>query len=131
MGAPQSDHQSEQAPDAFHAGIREFNHRRFFEAHEAWEAIWLRSSEPDKTFLQGIIQIAAAFHHHSRGNRGGACSLLLAGLRRVQPFPGSYFGIDLQSLRDQASAWATMLTSGSPDSHTLSLPQIKLVPKRH
>jgi predicted metal-dependent hydrolase len=118
----QQKHLSNRPPDAFLRGIEEFNARRFFEAHEVWEELWLSSAEPDKTFLQGIIQIAAAFHHHLRGNQRGACSLFRAGLRRVTPFPDDHFGIDLGSLRSQSIACLTALTSGVPDA--LPIPRI-------
>ena len=59
--------------ERFAAGLKQFNSRLFFDAHETWEEIWLASAEPDKTFLQGIIQIAAAFHHYGRGNMRGTC----------------------------------------------------------
>src|ERR1700730_12698209 len=45
----------------FRQGLEEFNTERFFEAHEAWEEVWLASTGTEKRFLQGIIQIAAAF----------------------------------------------------------------------
>ena len=35
------------------AGLTCFRGEQFFEAHEHWEAVWLRSSEPEKTFIQG------------------------------------------------------------------------------
>ncbi len=72
---------------AFRRGIEQFNAGHFFEAHETWEEVWLHSPEPDKTFLQGIIQIAAAFHHRSRGNDRGTPTLLQAGLKRLARFP--------------------------------------------
>ena len=44
-------------------GARLFDDRRFFEAHEAWEARWLvETDETRRLLLQGLIQIAAAFH---------------------------------------------------------------------
>ena len=45
------------------AGLRCFHSGAFFEAHEHWESVWLAAQEPEKTFLQGLIQIAAAFYH--------------------------------------------------------------------
>ncbi len=71
-----SDHEAE----LFARGIELFNTRYFFEAHEAWEEIWLHTEPPEKTFLQGLIQVTAAFHHHSRENLRGTKSLLRAGL---------------------------------------------------
>jgi predicted metal-dependent hydrolase len=98
--------------EAFRLGIVEFNSGRFFEAHEAWEEIWLHSPEPEKTFLQGIIQIAAAFHHHSKGNLRGTRSLLEAGLGRTEHFPDAHRGIDLAALRCEAMRWAAALAAG-------------------
>jgi uncharacterized protein len=43
-------------------GLRWYDAGEFFAAHEAWESRWLESKEPEKTFLQGLIQVAAAFH---------------------------------------------------------------------
>ncbi len=57
--------------EKFQRGISHFNAGEFFEAHEVWEEIWLEEVEPEKTFLQGIIQIAAAFHHYCRENTDG------------------------------------------------------------
>src|SRR5690348_11981481 len=43
-----------------HGGLRCFHSGAFFEAHEHWESVWLAAQEPEKTFLQGLIQVAAA-----------------------------------------------------------------------
>ncbi len=109
--------------DKFHRGIELFNARRFFDAHEAWEEIWLQSPQPERAFLQGIIQIAAAFHHYLRGNRGGACSLLNAGLLRLGNFPATHGGIALDALRAAARHWTQALGEGN-DPGPDGLPQI-------
>jgi predicted metal-dependent hydrolase len=43
-------------------GVSEFNEARFWEAHEAWEKNWARLPEPGKTYVQALIQVAAALH---------------------------------------------------------------------
>jgi len=65
---------SREKDEKFQRGILHFNAQEFFEAHEVWEEVWLVEAEPEKTFLQGIIQIAAAFHHYLRENPDGAVS---------------------------------------------------------
>jgi predicted metal-dependent hydrolase len=112
--------------EAFRLGIEQFNSGHFFESHEIWEEIWLRSREPEKTFLQGIIQIAAAFHHLSRGNLRGAKSLLAAGLARIETFPDVHRGIDLAAMRNQARHWAAML-SADQDATGQPPPRITVV----
>src|SRR5215470_14183874 len=109
---------------SFNRGIEMFNSRRFFDAHEVWEEIWLPSPEPRRTFLQGVIQIAAAYHHYLRGNRTGACSLLNAGLLRLKSFPPGYHDIELENLRVAARRWCDVLSGGS-DPGTGELPLIR------
>ena len=111
---------------AFRRGIEQFNTGRFFDAHETWEEVWLRSPEPEKTFLQGIIQIAAAFHHYSRGNLRGARSLLQAGLGRLARFPDIHRGIALGSLRAAVQAWAADLDGGRNPPPETPVPRIEL-----
>ena len=110
--------------ERFAAGLKQFNSRLFFDAHETWEEIWLASAEPDKTFLQGIIQIAAAFHHYGRGNMRGTQSLLEAGLRRLGRFAHEHYGIDVESLRAAAREWAGALAAGV-DPGPARVPQIR------
>jgi predicted metal-dependent hydrolase len=98
--------------EKFRRGVEQFNTRQFFEAHETWEEIWLASPEPEKTFLQGIIQISAAFHHYTRGNTRGARTLLDAGLRRLERFPDVHNQLALEALRAAARNWAETLTRG-------------------
>jgi len=90
--------------EQFARGVAHFNAREFFEAHEVWEELWLRAPAPEKTFLQGLIQIAAAFHHYQRGNFSGAKSLLSAGLAKIEGCTPSRRGIDVSGLRDQSKA---------------------------
>jgi predicted metal-dependent hydrolase len=90
-------------------GLRCYRNEEFFLAHEHWEEIWLKCEEPDKTFLQALIQTTAAFHHLQRKNYAGATSLLRAALRRLDPFPPDYGGIEVESLRKSIRIWLETL----------------------
>lgn len=96
----------------FQRGVAQFNAGEYFQAHESWEVLWLTAPEPDKMFLQGITQIAAAFFHHARGNRAGAESLLRKGLQKIEPFPANYRGLRLEDFRSEVRAWLTSLELG-------------------
>jgi predicted metal-dependent hydrolase len=99
--------------EQFRKGIALFNARKFFESHEVWEELWLVEPEPEKTFLQGLIQLAAACHHHGRGNWRGAQSLLAAGLAKLGRFPDDHRGIAVAKLRADAEQWAATLSGGN------------------
>jgi uncharacterized protein len=92
-------------------GLRCYRTQQFFEAHEHWESIWLTLHEPEKSFLQSLIQVSAAFHHLRRGNRRGAISLLSRALHRLNACPSEYCRLDIASLRDQAREWLTAIQS--------------------
>lgn len=70
----------------------------FFETHEVLEPPWKAADEPLRTFLQGLIQIAAGFHHRSQGNLRGAESLLREGLARLHPFSPAAYRVDVRAL---------------------------------
>ncbi len=57
-------------PD-FQSGLVLFNAGKFWHAHEDWERLWLRSTDPTRSFIQGLIQVAAALVHWQRGNPRG------------------------------------------------------------
>ena len=78
----------------FLAGVAHFNAHEFWEAHEAWETIWLVAESDVEQFLQGMIQLAAAYHHVKRGTHRGAVRLFDAALRRLAAFPQQWSGID-------------------------------------
>jgi uncharacterized protein len=96
--------------EAFRAGIELFNSRKYFECHEALEAIWLRTAGEEKVFLHGLIQIAAAFHHHTRRNPTGARSLLEKGWKKLERFGDARREIDLAGLRRQLQPWRDFLS---------------------
>ncbi len=93
----------------FYRGLEAFNSAHFFEAHEFWEEIWLETPEPDKAFLQGLIQIAAAFHHYTRANLRGTRNLLRAGLLKLDRFPEIHSGLAVEPLRSAVREWLDAL----------------------
>jgi len=108
--------------DQFDHGVAHFNAGEFFKAHEVWEELWLDAAEPEKTLLQGMIQIAAAFHHYGLGNLRGARSLAEAGVEKLSSHLDGYRGIDLARLVSEAKAWIEALPR--PVGELRPLPQI-------
>lgn len=94
-------------------GIHCYRTQQFFEAHEHWEAVWLTLAEPEKSFLQALVQVSAAFHHLRRGNRIGAISLLTRSLRRLDRCPPCFCNIEVDRFRDQARTWLAALEAST------------------
>lgn len=105
-------------------GLRCYRKEEFFLAHEHWEGVWLSCQEPDRTFLQALIQITAAFHHLQRNNPAGTASLLRAALRRLDSFSPEFGGVAVEPLRESVRMWLVALDAESTPPQ-LPVPQIR------
>ena len=95
-------------------GLRLYQEGEFFAAHETWESIWLESQQPEKMFLQGLIQVTAAFHHLQRNNPLGTALLLKAALTRLERYPAHFGGISVDALCDDIREWLQAPEAGTP-----------------
>ncbi|GJQ21738.1 MAG: hypothetical protein HBSIN02_20930 [Bacteroidia bacterium] len=102
--------------DRFERGLERFNARDFFEAHEIWEDLWHEYRESDRTFLQGLIQLAAGLYHLDAGNTKGAASQLIKGTAKLRPYAPSHRGMDLNALLNDVSACLKILEGDDPAS---------------
>jgi predicted metal-dependent hydrolase len=82
-------------PRQYLEGIKHFNNRRYFDAHEVWEEIWLHASDQTKLLYQMLIQAAVGLHHYERGNTVGASSMYQNVVAKLQRLPAIYMSIDL------------------------------------
>jgi uncharacterized protein len=72
---------SEEIPEDIAAFRKCWNGGHFFEAHETLEPRWIQERDPG---LQGLIQLAAAFHHLQKGNMRGARTMLQRAIPRLR-----------------------------------------------
>ncbi len=101
-------------------GARLFDAGRFFEAHEAWEARWLTEEDgPRRVLLQGLIQIAAAFHKLvDKRAPEPAASLFAKGLAKLDRCAtdmDAVAGPDLARFREAIRESASALADGRLD----------------
>ena len=114
---------------AFQRGIALFNQAHFFDAHEVLEDAWRPARGRRRHFLQALIQVAVALHHHSRGNLTGARSLLARGGNTLARYPSVYAGLKVAELCASVEAWRAALAAGSPPPPLPKLETVKRVLK--
>jgi len=97
-------------------GLDLFNRAHFFDAHEVLEDVWRESAhaKPRRRHLQGLVQLAVAFHHESRSNSVGARSVLERALRNLHGAEDSFPHLDLDRLRAQLVPWQQHLAGAGP-----------------
>ncbi len=84
-------------------GVDLFNHGYWWEAHEAWEAVWLAAGRDTGLgqFVQGLIQAAASLLKHSLDQPTGAERLWAAAYGRLRCAESPFLGIQVGTLRRQ------------------------------
>lgn len=78
-----------------------FNKERFWEAHEVLESVWRVSKGEEKTLLQGLILVCAAFVHEQKGEPDVALSVAKRAFPLLNSKLTKYHGIELQQLRQR------------------------------
>ena len=123
-------------PEEFWQGIEQFNSGQFYACHDILEALWIDSIEPDKTFYQGILQIAVGLYHLGNRNWRGAMILLGEGSNRLRRYLPSYGGINVEELFTQSvdllktlqqESLEPMRSSELAENPTWLLPSISLM----
>lgn len=88
-------------PREYLQGIEDFNAGRYFDAHEIWEEVWLRSSGDTKLFYQMLIQAAVGLHHYERGNARGARGMHANVIDKLGRLPSVFMSLDLADFSRQ------------------------------
>ena len=110
-------------------GVALFNSGHFFDAHEVLEDVWRDAPRHShlRRHLQGLVQLAVAFHHQSTGNLVGARSVLQRALRNIEGAEESLPEIDWKLLRNSLKPWREYLAEARRKTVEHSLPELPKV----
>ncbi len=105
-------------------GFDLFNAGRYWDAHEAWEEVWMPDRKgPDSGFYKGLIQVAAGCFHYGRHNRRGAVNKWRSGADYLRPYLPSHHGVALAPLVDEVDRLRLRLEEAE-DWPRLELPRL-------
>ncbi|MDG6901199.1 MAG: DUF309 domain-containing protein [Nitrososphaerota archaeon] len=76
-----------------------FNSERYWEAHETLESVWRAAAGDEKSYLQGLILVCAAFVHHQKREETVALGVLRRASRQLSYGANHYFGIRVDALK--------------------------------
>jgi hypothetical protein len=93
-----------------------FNDEKYWGAHEALEYVWKGSSGAEKSILNGIILVAAAFVHHEKDEPEICLSILQRAKKKLDGTGGMYHGIDVDRI---AHLIAKIISSGRIERFTI------------
>ena len=82
----------------YERGLELAKRGEFFEAHEAFEAVWRRADAGDRDFYQGLVHTVVAWLQEQRQNEVGSRRQLEKARRRLTPYAPSHEGLDVGGL---------------------------------
>jgi predicted metal-dependent hydrolase len=108
-------------------GIRLFNDRQFFASHEVLEHFYQDTEAENKPFLEGLIQLAAAFRMYSDfGEVKGSVRMIYQALIRFENFQPAFLQVRVAELCQSAEAWAKATEAANAAASTATIPKIQL-----
>jgi predicted metal-dependent hydrolase len=87
----------------------------YFEAHEELEDEWREADPDERDFLQGLVHVAVAWHHASRGNRPGCERQLEKAARRLARYAPEHREVDVAEVLRQVEAAQRQAAVGDLD----------------
>src|SRR5215831_12436736 len=117
-----------------------WNERRYYEAHDVLEQLWLKTNSRDSDFFKGLIQAAGAFVHlqkrfehpsHAKHSRRlpPAVRLFRLGQRNLMNFAPWHHGLDVAGLCQLLSRYADEIVASDYTTNPWSpetAPKLKL-----
>jgi len=93
----------------------------YFDAHEELEDEWRDAPAAERDFLQGLVHVAVAWLHASRGNRPGCERQLEKAVRRLDSYRPAHRGVDVDAVLEGVREAQDVIESGTL---TLSRPRL-------
>ena len=100
--------------DEYLIGIELYRRGDYFEAHEAWEKLWRETPGPERTFLQGLIQVVVALCHFYNGNMRGASRLYHSSRAYLAPYGPMRDGLDVDRFLAELEACFAPVLEADP-----------------
>ena len=108
-------------------GIRLFNDRQFFASHEALESFYHDTETENKPFVEGLIQLAAAFRLFSDfGETKGSVRMIYQALIRFENFQPAFLQVKVDELCRAAEGWAKAAEAVDAKPSPVTIPKISL-----
>ena len=90
--------------DLFEKGLKAYNNKKFYDAHEHWEDLWSDYVLHDAKFIQALIQLSVGYFHVTNSNRNGAQGLLKKCIPKFEMYLPKKRGLDIEKILIQVNA---------------------------
>jgi predicted metal-dependent hydrolase len=115
--------------ERFLEGLKKFNEKKFYDAHDIWEDVWFAVRGKDRSFYQGLIHLAVGFHHiANKKNSLGANLQLRKSVAKLSEYAPEHEGIELTALLKKVQKCIMALKDGDIKKFKpTSIPKIKIL----
>ena len=107
-------------------GIGLFNDGQFFQCHDILETLYHEADEAQKPFLEGLVQLAAAFRIFCDfGEIKGPVRMIYQALIRFENYQPTFLAIRVKDFCQAAEAWAKAAEKKDAQPSATNIPKIQ------
>ena len=107
-------------------GIGLFNDGQFFQCHDILETLYQEADEAQKPFLEGLVQLAAAFRIFCDfGEIKGPVRMIYQALIRFENYQPTFLAIRVKDFCQAAEAWAKAAEKKDAQPSATNIPKIQ------
>lgn len=107
-------------------GIGLFNDGQFFQCHDILETLYHEADEAQKPFLEGLVQLAAAFRIFCDfGEIKGPVRMIYQALIRFENYQPTFLAIRVKDFCQAAEAWAKAAEKKDAQPSAADIPKIQ------
>ncbi len=90
---------SQNLPRSVRKGLRLFNQKDFYRAHECFEDAWQQTPDDSREFFRALLQISAGYFRLTQYRPDAAKKFFSRTLVWLKPFPNHHLGFDVVAIR--------------------------------
>ncbi len=107
-------------------GIGLFNDGQFFQCHDILETLYHEADEAHKPFLEGLVQLAAAFRIFCDfGEIKGPVRMIYQALIRFENYQPTFLEIRVKDFCQAVEAWAKAAEKQDAQPNATNIPKIQ------
>ncbi len=96
-------------------GFEMFNRGEYYQQHDLFEELWMKTEGPVRDLYRAILQIGVAYYQIERGNYRGALKMLQRSVQWLYFLPDTCQTIDVARLRQESYALRAELQRLGPE----------------
>ena len=107
-------------PESFHRGLRAFNQRAFYEAHEHFETAWRQTPGEEREFFRAFLHMSGGFFRLTQNRPAAAKKFFAHAHKWFSGFEERHYRFDVAQILNQLEHLMALIDQQIPPNDILT-----------